>query len=686
MRSAHSGSHPHAPTNKRWLLRQISVFTPLSDKQLDLVASRCRVAEYEKDETIYRQGDPADAFYGLVTGRVRVYVEHTGEKQETLEVLHPGDYFGTISILTNEPHSVTAQAINDSILVKIKRTDFELLLKQLPEVAIHLSMTLSRRLRQKDLPVKRVFESTLISIYSPVKGTGRTMYGINLACSLNKETGKRVILLDLSPTGEAICQALGLQQFPPPIRLKGAGFNQTQVAASIVRHSGIGLDTLNVAHDPRTPSDVTQISPLLSYLANLYHFVITDLPHQMDRTVFKALVQADLIHLVCEGTQDQLEATARVIEELKRMVQQAATRIRVIVNETTQESSGELHTDAVQHKVYATLPAVEATTAPGHPIVLAHPDWEYARAIRRISREIGEVLVGLVLGSGAAMGLSHIGVLKVLERERIPIDIVAGSSIGALLGIFWASGMSPEDMEGLAKEFRTKRSLFSLVDPAIPKFGILYGGQITRYLTKHLGHKTFRDLKLPVKVTAVDYNHRELVVLDEGPVVPAIRASVSIPAIFEPIKVRGRWLIDGGVLDPVPVDVLNRMGVHKVIAVNTLPSPEDITRRHQELAEERHRLAREAHAQGWFKTVQFRFRRGFWNWMDTNIFDVIMHTMQGMEYVLAEAQCAQADVALHPTVPRVNWWEFYNVEQLIRRGEEETEAHLAEIKKMVFET
>ena len=89
--------------------------------------------------------------------------------------------------------------------------------------------------------------------------------------------------------------------------------------------------------------------------------------------------------------------------------------------------------------------------------------------------------------------------------------------------------------------------------------------------------------------------------------------------------------------------------------------------------------------QGWLKAMQFRMRQRWWNWVDANIFDVIMHTMQGMEYVLAEAQCAQADVAMHPTVPRVNWWEFYSVDQLIRRGEEEAEAHLADIKKLVFE-
>ena len=673
--------------NKRWFLRQISLFTSLTESQLELVVQRCRIVEYEKDSFIYRQGEPADAFYGLVSGRVRFFTQHGGETLETLEIRHPGDYFGIISILTNEPHSVTTQAINDSILVKIKRPDFEELLRQIPEMAIQLSTILSRRLRQKGLPAKRVFESTLISIYSPVKGSGRTMYGINLACSLRKETGKRVILVDLNPGGEAVYQALGVTQFPPPIRLKGTGLDQAQVGASIVRHEAIGLDTLNIAHEPHLSIDVGQITPLLSYLSNLYHFVITDLPHRMDRTVFKALVQADLIHLVCEGTREQLETTAKVIEELKRTIQQAQNRLRVVVNETAQDVDEHHRGEILQHRVYATLPAVNAPPAPGHPVTLAHPDWEYARAVRRISREIGEVLVGLVLGSGAAMGLSHIGVLKVLEREKIPIDIIAGSSIGALIGVLWAAGLSSDELLKIANQFRTQRSLFQLLDPTVPfKSGLLQGHQVTRLLARQLGDKTFRDLKIPTKVTAVDYSRRELVVLDEGSVVQAVRASVSIPAIFVPVKVRGRWLIDGGVLDPVPVDVLHNIGVHKIIAVNTLPSPEDMARRQQELAEEWASRAREAESRGRLSHLSFRIKREFWNWLDTNIFDVVMHTMQGMEYVLAEAQCAQADVALHPTIPRVNWWEFYNVDQLIRRGEEEAEAHLAEIKKLVFET
>lgn len=686
MRSS-SRNHGQPASNKRWLIRQVSLFKDLTEEQLAFVDEHSRLVEFEKDEFIYRQGEPADCLYGIASGRVRILLRHGTDPSETAEILHRGDYFGTASILTNEPHSVTTQAGNDSILLKIKKADFETLLKKIPQMAIHLSTTLSRRLRQRETQAKRIFESTLISLYSPFPGSGRTMYAVNLAASIHKETGKKVLLIDMSAAGTEVCRALGVAAPPAPLQLKSAAPDHSKVTSLILKHPSCGFDTLGVVHGPNVSADVAQITPLLSYLANFYHFVITDLPHSMDRMVFKALVQADSIHLVCNGSRAQLESTVGVLDELRKTIQQAANRVKVVINELSSETGEAEQGEILRHRIYATLPKVEIPTAPGHPVVLAHPDWEYARAIRRISREIGGVLVGLVLGSGAAMGLSHIGVLRVLERENIPIDIVAGSSIGALIAALWASGRNSDELEKIADLFKSKWSLLKLVDPPFPgpKFGILRGQEVTRLLTRQLGDKTFRDLCMPVKVIAVDYARREVKVLDEGSVVRAVRASVAIPGIFEPIRIRGRWLIDGGVLDPVPVDVLAQMGVHKIIAVNTLPSPADINRRHQELAEERVRLEHEARQRGWLRYRLFRIRQAGWRWMDSNIFDVIMHTMQGMEYVLAEAQCAQADVALHPTVPRVNWWEFYNVEQLIRRGEEETMAHLPEIKKLISE-
>ncbi len=678
------GSGRTGGTNKRWLLQQIPLFASLSDSQLDFIGGLSRVVEHEKDEIIYTQGDPPDAFYCLISGRVRATVRTPSGKQEALDNLHRGDFFGMTSLLTNEPHSVTTQAINDSILLKIRRQDFEQILKEIPDVAIYLSTTLSRRLRQKDGSIKKVFESTLISVYSPVKETGRTMYAINLAVSLKTETGKRVILVDISATGDAVCRAVGMTSYPVPIRLKGVGFHQTKVDSAIGHHEAIGIDSLSIAHDQRVISDETQIIPLLSYLANLYHYVIVDLPPTMDRTVFKALVQADLIHLVTEDRREDLDVTARLTKELDKTIQQAADRVKVIVNEVEGQTTTHERTVILERKVYATLPSVEAPPAPGHPVVLAHPDWKYAKAIRRIAREIGDMLIGLALGSGAALGLAHIGVLRVLERENIPIDIVTGSSIGALLGAFWANGMSSHDIEVVAQEFRSKQSLLKLTDLTVPKSGIFTGRRVTKFLSHNLGSTTFRDLKIPMKITAVDYHRRELVVLDEGSVVDAIRASVSIPAVFEPVKIYGRWMIDGGVLDPVPVDVLNQMGVHRVIAVNTLPSPENIHRKYSELALEWEKLLQKMQRRRGLN-LGFRLRRAWRHWVNPNIVDVIMHTMQAMEYELAEVGCAQADVVLHPTVPQINWYEFYHLDQLIARGEEETLAHLPEIKKLVSE-
>ncbi len=373
---------PPGSTNKRWLLRQISLFANLSDAYLDFIAARSRLVEYEKDEIIYSQGDPPSALYCLVSGRIRAFTRNPSGKQETLDVLQRGEYFGMISLLTSEPHSVTTQALNDSIILRIKQADFDTILKEMPELAIHLSTALSRRLSQKNLGQKRVFESTLISTYSHQKGTGGTTYAINLAASLHKETGKRVILIDISPSGDAICQALGITQCPVALQLKGAGFDQARVQASIIQHLPLGIDTLNVAHDPRVATDVTQVIPLLSYMTNLYHFVITDLPHDMDRTVFKALVQADRIHIVTDGNREHLEETAKLIAELEKTIQQAEERIKIVVNEPSQELTSEERATLVGHKIYATLPKVDIP-APGHPIVLSHPDWEDAKAIRR---------------------------------------------------------------------------------------------------------------------------------------------------------------------------------------------------------------------------------------------------------------------------------------------------------------
>tara|TARA_B100000315_G_C14495363_1_gene549684 strand:- start:336 stop:1253 length:918 start_codon:yes stop_codon:yes gene_type:complete len=303
-----------------------------------------------------------------------------------------------------------------------------------------------------------------------------------------------------------------------------------------------------------------------------------------------------------------------------------------------------------------------------------------------MAREVGGVRLGLALGSGAALGLAHIGLLKVLERENISVDMVAGSSIGALIGALWCSGLSAAEVEKIAMKFRPKYVTFMLfaADLApIPKFGFIAGKRVVRLLQRYLKDKTFRDLKTPLKVTACEYANRQLRVFDEGSLVDAVRASVSIPAIFVPHTVDGRQMIDGGILDPVPVDVLLKSGVNKIVAVNALPSPEDIHRRNQEVKEDEARRAAQAREKGKFSHTWYHMRKRIAEGVEPKIFDVIMHSMQAMEYVLAEQACQQADIAMHPTIPVVNWYQFYSVGDLIERGEQEAERMLPQIRELI---
>ena len=159
--------------------------------------------------------------------------------------------------------------------------------------------------------------------------------------------------------------------------------------------------------------------------------------------------------------------------------------------------------------------------------------------------------VGLALGSGSARGLAHIGVLKALEKAGIQVDLIAGTSIGALIGGAYATGMTPGEMERIALEVDVRR-LVSLVDIAKPTTALVNGRHVERFIREVVDDKTFEDTDIPFTCVAVDVAARELVLMSQGDLGTAIRASISTPVIFAPVEREGRWLVDGGVLNSVP--------------------------------------------------------------------------------------------------------------------------------------
>lgn len=182
--------------------------------------------------------------------------------------------------------------------------------------------------------------------------------------------------------------------------------------------------------------------------------------------------------------------------------------------------------------------------------------------------------LGLVLGGGGARGLAHIGVMQIFQREDIPVDLIAGTSMGALVGALYAAGVPIATVKEEVGRLSSFREQLKLVDVNLSAAGLSLGGRrIYNFMADLLGEGlTFADLRLPLAMASVDIRTGREVVLQGGLVIDAVRASISVPGIFEPVNLGDYRLVDGGVLDNVPVDVARAMGATHTIAVDVLPS------------------------------------------------------------------------------------------------------------------
>jgi NTE family protein len=175
--------------------------------------------------------------------------------------------------------------------------------------------------------------------------------------------------------------------------------------------------------------------------------------------------------------------------------------------------------------------------------------------------------VGLVLGCGSSRGWAHIGAIEALEDENIPIDLIVGCSIGSYIGAIYASGSIKSLREYVLK--MDGKKIFSYFDIVLPRSGLLDGTKKLRELFSiHTNVQKFSELKIPVMMLATDLETGQKVVLKSGNILDALRASMSMPGLFAPARVKNRWLVDGGLVDPVPVSVARAMGADIVIAVD----------------------------------------------------------------------------------------------------------------------
>jgi NTE family protein len=266
-----------------------------------------------------------------------------------------------------------------------------------------------------------------------------------------------------------------------------------------------------------------------------------------------------------------------------------------------------------------------------------------------------KITVGLALGSGGAKGISHIGVIKAFEKHKIPIDFIAGSSIGALIGAYYASHTDGTKLEEAILGLN-KIQGFSLLDPTF-QGGFFKGEKIEALISDLLKKDSFEKLSIPFAAVATDFITAESVIIKRGNLAQAVRASISLPSFLSPVSYEGKLLADGGLSNPVPVEIVRKMGADIVVAVNLdsnfIENPED-------------------------KGKIISFSR------------IPVHSINILRYHLALHSAKTADFVLEPKVyigGIIGWKDFFDtnrVKEMIKKGEEEAEKIIPSLKKLIL--
>ncbi len=281
------------------------------------------------------------------------------------------------------------------------------------------------------------------------------------------------------------------------------------------------------------------------------------------------------------------------------------------------------------------------------------------RDVDRAARRVARKLVGIALSAGNSRGLAHVGVIEVLREHSIPIDYIAGTSMGALIGGLYAYRPSMEYLYQFVSHLPKATSFrFGLYDFAFPfRTGILKGEKMRRYLDeKWFGHANIEDLEIPLKVVAADLVTGEEVIFTEGPLADAVRASTSIMGIFQPAYVDGRYLIDGGAVNPVPASTLED-DVNIIIASSVIVN-----------------LTERAHRKEMLQSGRL-----------PNVLNIVLGVQEIMEAGIVESRMSNVDVLIQPDVTDVDGMNYQEWKPIVERGRVAAARFVDDIKRLLTE-
>ena len=517
------------PAERHAFLADIPLFAGLDEATRLELARQLEPVHVAAGEVIFRQGDIGQGLFLVVSGRLRVSVasDISGDGHErVLYDVGRGAIVGEMALLTDRPRAATVSAVRDSDLLLLRVLSFTSLLERSPALVTGMIRLLVDRVVAVD---------QLLTVDRP----RAALPGHTIA---------------VAPAGQSAGRGT-----------RAATMVAGQLAAQLARagsvfqvNEGVVARQLGPDAAQRGPDDAGR-AELTSWL----HAIERD----HDRVIYAAdpedtawsrlcVSQADVVLLVASAADDPSLGAVEA-----RALAPGSLRCELALLHQA-DSAGEWTTARwLEHR----------PVADHHHLLDGRPG-----DVARLARMITGTGCGLVLGGGGARGLAHLGVIRALEEAGVPIDVVGGTSMGAIMAGLCALGM--DHAERILRVINIARNGRRLVTPTLPLLALSAGRHLDRILAENLGTVPIEDLPLRFYCVSANLNRAEAVIHERGPLWPAVRASLALPGIYPPVYAGGELLIDGSALDNVPVDVMReRVGHGRVVAVDVSPEVVPLT-------------------------------------------------------------------------------------------------------------
>lgn len=488
-----------------------NLFGQLDDRTIAEITSRIQPVSLRRGEILYRQGDPGTTMHLVLTGRLQVRVRSEELREKIVAYLSPGESAGEMALFTGARRAATVVAIRDTTLGLLTRETFDAVMVRRPEAVLDIARLIIGRLTE-----------------TQTRGASRAPL-------------RNIALI-------AIDRTANLAEFGRRLQLALLKFGSTAYLDSSAVSELLGVER-PASKAPGT-GPTTEVGNLLDEYEHTHDYVI------------------------CEGDLEPTEWTRKCVGYADKILLVGATdappQLSALETELFHDSRALELTEkelVLGHRDTASAPSGTGQWLNGRQLGRHHHvPWKGNAGFNRLARRLSNNAVTVVLGGGGARGFAHIGCIRAIREAGIPIDAVGGTSFGALVAATVALGYSDERLlDEMKSTFVDDRPMD---DYTLPIVSLLKGERLVSTLKKRFGDIAIEDTWIPFFAVSSNLSKNRVEIHTSGPLWKALRATVSLPGIFPPCIEKGDLLVDGGLLNNLPVDIMKEMVAGKTIAVD----------------------------------------------------------------------------------------------------------------------